>query len=91
MALLIGLLPAIIPVCLWLIETFVMNKTQDAESRKMFLDVATKLRALGVKNAKSRFESAAQQSDAGNAEWDEREKGNKDAKDKPDAKPTKGI
>lgn len=73
MPLLLGLLPAIIPVLLWLIETFVMNKSQDAESRELFIKLAQILRNLGVKNAKSRFESAKKQSEAGNAEWDERE------------------
>lgn len=62
------------PVALWLLETFVKNKGQDEESRKIFIDLAAKLRALGVKNAKSRFESAQQQTEAGNAEWDQREK-----------------
>ncbi len=73
MALLIGLLPAIIPVALWIIEQFLKSKGQDEASRKLMLDLAQTLREKGVKNAKSIFESSEAQIDAGNAEWDKRE------------------
>lgn len=62
-------------IAFWLLETFVAKKNQEAESRKIFLQLAQVLRTAGVKGVRSRYEAEGQIGD-GESEWDEREKPN---------------
>lgn len=73
MPLLLSLMPVIVKVAFWILETFFLNSAQDKESRRIFLDLAERLRSAGIKNVKSRFESEAQ-IEAGDKVWSEREK-----------------
>lgn len=68
------ILTVLVPIALWLIDQFISVKAQDAESRSLLIKLAQILRAAGVERAKSRFEAAEDQLEAGNAEWDKREK-----------------
>lgn len=68
-----SILTLLVPIALWLIERFISVKAQDDESRSLLIKLAQILRAAGVKRAKSRFEAAEDQLDAGNAEWDRRD------------------
>lgn len=56
-------------VAFWIIEKFIAGKAQDKESRKLMLELAKKLREKGVKNAKSMYESALDQEQAGEDHW----------------------
>lgn len=61
-----------VQVAFWIIEKFISKKSQDAKSRKLMLDLAKTLRESGVKNAKSMYESAEQQEQAGEDYWNEK-------------------
>lgn len=63
----------IIKAAFGLIELWAQKKQVDAESRKLFLELAKVLREHGIASAQSRFE-AESQIDAGNKAWDDEEK-----------------
>jgi len=68
------ILTLLVPIALWLIDQFLLNKKQDQESRDLLIRLAQHLRNMGVKRAKSRFESGESQYESGIAEWEKREK-----------------
>lgn len=65
-------LPLLIQLAFWFMERFVAANSQDAESRRIFLELANLLRQKGIRNVKSRFE-AESQVQAGESVWNDRE------------------
>jgi hypothetical protein len=59
-----------------MLENYLTNNAQDVESRDLFLNLASMLRAKGIQGVRSRFESESQIG-AGDAEWNNREKNEK--------------
>lgn len=67
--------PFILKLALNLMDYFLSKKQADAETKKALAKVAEFLRTQGVNASKISFE-AESQIEAGNDEWDKREKNN---------------
>lgn len=68
------ILTLLVPIAIWLVDQFLLRKKQDQESRDLLIRLAKIMRDMGVKRARSRFESAESQYDAGADYWDKKEK-----------------
>lgn len=64
--------PLLAKVSFYFLDVFFAKNAQDQQSRDLLIKLGQELRKMGIKSAKSRFESESQIG-AGGSEWDKRE------------------